>query len=129
MLFFFFFSFYGPICGIWSCSCGPSYTTVTATPDPSHVHDLHNSSQQRWILNPRSEARDGIASSWTLCHVLNPLSHNRNYHALVLRTQIFSIRKSPFVGHGVLLLGIIITRPKIACKINFWSPLQLAEFG
>ena len=35
-----------------------AYTTATATPDPSHVYDLHHSSWQRWILNPLSEARD-----------------------------------------------------------------------
>ena len=35
-----------------------AYTTATATPDPSHVCDLRHSSQQRWILNPLSEARD-----------------------------------------------------------------------
>ena len=29
-----------------------------ATQDPSCVSDLHHSSQQRWVLNPLSEARD-----------------------------------------------------------------------
>ena len=36
----------------------PAYTTATATPDPSHIHDLHCSLWQRRILNPLSEARD-----------------------------------------------------------------------
>ena len=35
-----------------------AYTTAIATQDPRHVCDLHNSSQQRWILNPLSKARD-----------------------------------------------------------------------
>ena len=35
-----------------------AYTTATATPDPSHIWDLHHGSQQRWNLNPLSEARD-----------------------------------------------------------------------
>ena len=35
-----------------------AYTTVTATQDPSHICDLHHSSQQHWILNPLSKARD-----------------------------------------------------------------------
>ena len=36
-----------------------AYTTVTATPDPSHIFcHLHHSSHQRWILNPQSKARD-----------------------------------------------------------------------
>ena len=38
----------------------PAYTTATATPDPSHVCDLHHSSWQLWLLNPLSEARDQI---------------------------------------------------------------------
>ena len=37
----------------------PSYTTATATQDPSRVCDLHHSSGQCRILNPLSEARDG----------------------------------------------------------------------
>ena len=36
----------------------PPYTTATATPDPSHVCDLHHSSRQCQIPNPLSEARD-----------------------------------------------------------------------
>ena len=35
-----------------------AYTTATVTPDPSHVWDLHHSSQKHKILNPLSEARD-----------------------------------------------------------------------
>ena len=46
----------------------PAYTTATATLDPSHICDLHRSSQQRWILNPLSEARDQtrILMGWLL---------------------------------------------------------------
>ena len=36
----------------------PAYITATATRDPSHICDLHHSSQQHWILNPLSEARN-----------------------------------------------------------------------
>ena len=36
----------------------PSYTTAAAMRDPSHVYNLHHSSQQCRILNPLSEARD-----------------------------------------------------------------------
>ena len=35
-----------------------AYTTAIATPDPSHVCDLHHSSWQSWVVNPLSEARD-----------------------------------------------------------------------
>ena len=43
-----------------------AYTTATAIPDPSLVHDLYHSSRQRQILTPW--ARSGIkpASSWIL---------------------------------------------------------------
>ena len=35
-----------------------AYTTATATPDLSHIYGLCHSLQQRYILNPLSEARD-----------------------------------------------------------------------
>ena len=45
-----------------------TYTTATAKPDPSHVCDLHYSSQQCRILSPMSEVRDQICilmdTSW-----------------------------------------------------------------
>ena len=36
----------------------PAYAKATATWDPSHVCNLHHSSQQRRIHNPLSKARD-----------------------------------------------------------------------
>ena len=36
----------------------PAYTTATATPDPSHVCDLHHSVRQHQIFNLQSKARD-----------------------------------------------------------------------
>ena len=44
---------------------------ATATPDTSHVCDLHHSSQQRWILNPLSKARDGTRILMTTSRVCN----------------------------------------------------------
>ena len=35
-----------------------AYTTATATPDTSHICNLHCSLRQRWILNPLTQARD-----------------------------------------------------------------------
>ena len=35
-----------------------AYTTARATRGLSCICDLHHSSQQRWILNPLSKARD-----------------------------------------------------------------------
>ena len=37
-----------------------AYTTATATRDLSHICDLHHSSQQRWVPNPLSKAKDQI---------------------------------------------------------------------
>ena len=64
---FFFFFFFGlfraapahvevPRLGVESELLLPTYTTARS--DPSHVCDLHHSSQQHWIFNPLSRARD-----------------------------------------------------------------------
>ena len=49
-----------------------AYTTATGMQDPSHICDLHHSSQQGQILNPLSKARShtGIlmGTSWVLYH-------------------------------------------------------------
>ena len=46
----------------------PAYATATAAWDLSHICDLYHSSQQHQILNPLSEAQDGICvlmdTSW-----------------------------------------------------------------
>ena len=47
-----------PRLGVWSELLLPAYARATATPDLSHVCDLHHSSRQRRILNPLSEASD-----------------------------------------------------------------------
>ena len=47
-----------------------AYTTTTATPDLSHLWDLHHSSGQRQILNPLSKARIKFTSSWILIEFL-----------------------------------------------------------
>ena len=52
--------------------------TASATQDPSHVCDLHHSSQQCRILNPLSEARDGTHILMDTSWVLNLLSHSGN---------------------------------------------------
>ena len=36
----------------------PAYTRAIAIWDPSHICNLYHSSQEHWILNPLSEARD-----------------------------------------------------------------------
>ena len=56
----------------------PASTTATATWDPSHICDLHHSTQQRWIFNPLSEARDQAHSFMDTSQIRNPLSHSGN---------------------------------------------------
>ena len=46
-----------------------AYTTATAIPDPSHICDLHQSSQQHWILNPLSKARDQMDTNQVHYHL------------------------------------------------------------
>ena len=59
----------------------PAYSTATAMPDTRFFCDLHHSSQQHWILNPLSGARD-----WT--HILMDASQ-LHYHWATAGTPIF----------------------------------------
>ena len=56
-----------------------AYATATATQDPSHVCDLHHSSQQCQILKPLSKAKDQMQhhSSWQR-QILKPLSRAKH---------------------------------------------------
>ena len=49
-----------------------TYTTATATRDPSRVCDLHHSSWQCWILTSLSEARNQTGILMDTSQVLNP---------------------------------------------------------
>ena len=49
-----------PMLGVKSELQLQAYPTAIAMQDPSHVCDLHHSSQQHQILNPLSKARDWI---------------------------------------------------------------------
>ena len=46
--------------------------------DPSCICDLHHSSQQCWILNPLSKARDQTGNLLVPSWIRSPLSHYRN---------------------------------------------------
>ena len=69
MTIFFFFS------GAAPKAHGSSYTTATATQDPSRVCDLYHSLRQRQILNPLSKTRDRTRNLMDTSQVLNLLSH------------------------------------------------------
>ena len=97
--FFFFFFFLElhsqytdvPWLGVQSELQLPAYATAIATPEPSHVCNLHHSSQQHQILNPLMEGRDQthtlMIPSWicfccaktgTLCFVFFVEPHLRH---------------------------------------------------
>ena len=57
---------------------------ATAMPDPSHVCDLHQSSWQRQILNPLSEARD---QTCILRHYVRFLTDNHNGNSCLISNE------------------------------------------
>ena len=59
----------------------PAYARATATPDLSHVCDLHHSSRQHQILNPLNGAQDGTCIFMDTSRGHNPLSHRGNSKA------------------------------------------------
>ena len=66
-----------------------AYATATATPDPSHICNLHHSSRQCQILNPLSEARDGTHACMDTSWVPKPLSHHGNSKTRAFWHQIW----------------------------------------
>ena len=56
----------------------PAHAIAKATPDLSHICNLHHSSWQHQILNPLRETRDGTHILMRTSQGLNPLSHNGN---------------------------------------------------
>ena len=95
---FVFFSFLGPHLqhievlrlGVESELQLPATATATAIAmlDLSHVCNLHCSSQQCWILNPLSKAKDRAHILMDTSCFLNPLSHSGN--ALMFNFEWFS---------------------------------------
>ena len=61
-----------------------AYVTATAKTDTSCLCDLHHSSQQHWIHNPLSEARDQTHVLMDISQVLHLLSHNGNSNCVLL---------------------------------------------
>ena len=67
-----------------------TYTAAAATPNPSHICNLHHSLWPCRILKPLSEARDPRiepTSSQRQCPVPSPLSHNGNSPLTFLNEQ------------------------------------------
>ena len=66
----------------------PACPPAIAMQDPSHVCDLHHSSQQHWKLSPLSEVRDQTPILMDTSRVLSPLSHNRNSLPVILKCAL-----------------------------------------
>ena len=58
----------------------PAYTTATAMRNPSHIFDLHHSSQECWIPDPLLKARDRTASSGLLVGFVSTVLHSQDLH-------------------------------------------------
>ena len=83
-----------------------AYTTAKATWDPSHVCDLHHSSQQRWILDPLRSAWEA-ASSWILVRLVTPeLQQELPFLLLLFFEPLFSVIWGLY--QGVELLGDMV---------------------
>ena len=79
-----------------------AYTTPTATQDPRHVCDLHNSSWQHWILHPLSEARDQPTAFWIL-FILSFVFlglHSQHYVGSQARGRIGAVAASLHQSHS-----------------------------
>ena len=113
--FFFFFSFLGlrlwhmevPRLGVQSELQLPAYTTTTATWGLSHVFDLHHSSRQCQILNPRNKARDGTRNLSVPSRLHVCFSHNGNSSDdLHILTDLFFLALDDCpLSRGVTRLG------------------------
>ena len=79
----------------------PAYATTTATPDPSHICNLHHSPGQCQILNPLSKARDQT-------HVLMDISRvcycwaSGGTPASCFFKQVYVIGKEPWDFSGAI---------------------------
>ena len=84
----------------------PAYARATAMPDPSHICDLHHSSQQHQILNPLSKARD--------------LTHNLMFPSQIrFKCTMTGIAKYSFFKLKFILLKFpSVDPPKVLWRIN-----------
>ena len=104
----------------------PASTTATATWDPSRVSDLHCSSRQSQILNPRSEARGRT-------HILMDPSCAL-YHWGMTGTPSFSFFIEGQLFYDVVWISVQQSDPKCIVLYAEWWSLhhglsQATEYG
>ena len=75
----------------------PAYTTTTEMPDPSHIYNLHHSSQQYCIPNPMSKARDWTCILMDTSCIQNPMSHNGNFIHKFLNAFLYIFNTCIFI--------------------------------
>ena len=80
---------------------------LPAHSNPSRVYNLHHSSEQRWILNPLSKARDQSHTFTDTSWVLSLLSHNENSHPLGL---LWTYRSPHYRGDAFIPMSQIRVR-------------------
>ena len=87
-----------------------AYATATATPDPSHICDLHHSLRQRRTLNPLSEARDRncnlMAPNWIgfCCTTMGTPTH-----------FFLMLNNIPLSGCSIVYLSIYLLKNILGC--------------
>ena len=76
----------------------PTYTTATATQDPSFICNLRHSLRQCWILDPQTEAKDQTHILWLS---LIPLSHSGNSYTTFSFSShpLMVLRLFPYLGY------------------------------
>ena len=81
----------------------PAYATVIATRDPSCICNLYHSSQQCWILNPLSKARDWTCNLMVPSQIHSSLSHVGNSYVFLNKHKIsFTSLWDTGLGLGIL---------------------------
>ena len=95
-----------------------AYTTRTPPPDPSHICELHHSSQQRWILNLVSKARDRT-------RILMDTNQIRSHWAMMGTLYIFLLGAELILCPETLdiwsWLSFTNAIPAIRCFLRTWS--------
>ena len=102
-----------------------TYAIATATLDPSHICDLHHSSEQHQILNPLSKVRDQTHILMDTSQVCNTLSHNSNSYIhfpllchKLAQAQQLEIQPSVTRGSGSRWLGPLLRISQAEVKLS-----------